>query len=351
MKLPKYTNAYCDRHGKPRYYFRRAGFKSVKLPGIPWSPEFMAAYQDALAGQPAAIGARRVLPGSMHALAISYYSSPEFLAMKANSRQVRRNIIERFCQETDTNGAHNGDKRAALLQREHIVRFMAGRAKHPESANGLRKAIRALMRHAVDIGMRADDPTRDVKAIRVKSDGYHSWSEDEIGQFERHHPIGSRARLALALLLYSGQRRSDVVRMGRQHIKSGILDVRQMKTGRELAIQVHSSLQSIIDATPSGQMTLLVTEFGKPFTAAGFGNWFREQCDMANLHHCSSHGLRKAAARRLAEAGCTEHEIAAITGHASLGEIVRYTKAADQRRLAEAAIEKVERAKRRTVSA
>jgi integrase len=88
-------------------------------------------------------------------------------------------------------------------------------------------------------------------------------------------------------------------------------------------------------------MTFLVTEFVKPFTAAGFGNWFREQCDIANLNHCSAHGLRKAAARRLAEAGCTEHEIAAITGHASLREIVRYTKAADQKRLAAAAMAKV----------
>jgi integrase len=138
--------------------------------------------------------------------------------------------------------------------------------------------------------------------------------------------------------------------MGRQHIRDGTLHVRQIKTSAELAIRVHSDLQSIIAKTTVGQMTFLVTEFGKPFTAAGFGNWFREQCDVANLRHCSAHGLRKAAARRLAEAGCTEHEIAAITGHASLYEITRYTRAADQRRLAEAAIKKVERAKKRTAS-
>src|SRR5262249_58969093 len=82
-------------------------------------------------------------------------------------------------------------------------------------------------------------------------------------------------------------------------------------------------------------------ELGKPFSAAGCGNWFREQCDMANLRHCSGHGLRKAAARRLAEAGCTEHEIAAITGHASLREVARYTKAVDEKKLATAAMDKV----------
>ena len=205
----------------------------------------------------------------------------------------------------------------------------------------LRKVFRAMFAHAVEDGWRKDDPTRDVKAIRVKSDGYHSWTDEEIAQFGKCHPIGSRARLALALLLYTGQRRSDVVRMGRQHIRDGVLHIRQLKTGIELSIPVHADLEAITAESAAGQMTLLTTEFGKPFTAAGFGNWFREQCDMANLHHCSAHGLRKAAARRLAEAGCTEHEIASITGHASLREIARYTKAADQKRLAAAAMQKV----------
>jgi integrase len=111
---------------------------------------------------------------------------------------------------------------------------------------------------------------------------------------------------------------------------------------------MHSEMQSIIAATATGQMTFLTTEFGKPFTAAGFGNWFREQCNAVGLRHCSSHGLRKAAA--LAEVGCSEHEIAAITGHLSLYEVARYTRAADQERLAEAAIEKLEGAKKRTAS-
>ena len=182
-----------------------------------------------------------------------------------------------------------------------------------------------------------------MKALRAKSDGYHSWTDDEIAQFENRHDVGSRPRLALALLLYTGQRRSDVVRMGRQHIdKNGAIRVRQLKTGAELAIPIHATLQAIIAETQlTGRQTFLTTQFGKPFTAAGFGNWFREQCNDAGLPHCSAHGLRKAAARRLAEAGCTAHEIASITGHASLREVQRYTKAADQSRLAVAAMNKV----------
>jgi integrase len=292
------------------------------------------------------IGAARVMPGTIRALAVSYYCSIEFLALKRNSQSVRRNIIDRFCRETDKQGQMNGDKRAATLQREHIVRLMAARAAKPESANGLRKALRALMQHAVEMGLRSDDPTRDVKALRSKSKmGFHRWTEAEIAEFEARHPIGTKPRLALALGLYTGQARQDVVAMGPQHIENEVLNwVRgktEQTTGTELAIPIHPALRAIIDATPSGHLTFLVTEFGRPFVAAGFGNWFREQCDMVNLRHCSFHGLRKAASVRLAEAGCTPHEIAAITGHASLKEIVRYTKTADRKRLARSAMEKV----------
>ena len=205
-------------------------------------------------------------PGTFRALAVSYFNSIGFRSMKPSTQSVYRNAVERLCQE-------HGDKGAATLQREHVITLMAAKAEKPESANLLRKVLRAMMAHAVEIGLRRDDPTRDVRAIRVKSDGFHSWTDDEIAQFEKRHKIGSRPRLALALLLYTGQRRSDVVRMGRQHIdKSGAIHVRQLKTGAELAIPVHAALGAIIAGTPGDHLTFLTTQFGRPFTAAGFGN-------------------------------------------------------------------------------
>src|SRR5262249_55808635 len=236
--------------------------------------------------------------------------------------------------------AEHGDKRAALLQRDHVVRLIAARAATPAMRTHCAARCGALMQHAVEIGLRSDDPTRDVRAISVKSEGYHSWTEAEIAQFEQRHPVGSRARLAFALLLYTGQRRSDVVRMGRQHLSDNAICVRQQKTGREVWIPVHESLAPLVSRA-ANNMTFLLTGRGKPYTAASFGNWFRDQCRAARLHGCSPHGLRKAAARRLAEAGCSTHEIAAITGHASLKEIARYTEAADRKRLAQSAMTKV----------
>src|SRR5262249_15142008 len=133
-----------------------------------------------------------------------------------------------------------------------------------------------------------------------------------------------------------GQRRSDIVRMGPQYIRNGVLSVRQQKTGIDLGIPVHPTLATVIAETPTYHLTFLTNQFDRPFTAGYFVQWV----DKAELPHCSAHGLRKAAARRLAEAGCTAHEIAAITGHASLKEIEHYTKAVDQQKLAASAMEK-----------
>src|SRR5262249_7447145 len=164
----------------------------------------------------------------------SYFASPEFRTLKQSTQRAYRRTIERLCKE-------HGAKRVADLRREHVVRLIAARAEQPGAANGLRMALRVMMRHAIEIGLRADDPTREVRAIRTRTKGHHSWTDDEIAQFERHHPIGTRARLVLALLLYTGQRRGDVIRMGVQHIRNGALHVKKAKTRADLLIPRHTA--------------------------------------------------------------------------------------------------------------
>jgi integrase len=332
-----YVHEYRDRHDKLRRYFRKPGFRRIALPGIPGSDEFMTAYQLALAGQPARIeiGAGRTKPGTVNAAIVGYYTSLAFRSLAPGTQKMRRAILERFRE------AH-GEKRIALLPYEFIARTLG--KKSPFAARNWLKTLRGLLQFAVSEGFRADDPSQGVKLPRVKSDGVHTWTEVEIAQFETRHPNGTRARVALALLLYTAQRRGDVVRMGRQHVRAGAITVRQQKTGATLEIPIHPELRKALDAVSSEHLTYLVTEHGKPFTAAGFGNWFRDRCNEADLSkECSAHGLRKAACRRLAEAGCTAHQIAAISGHASLREVERYTRAADQARLARQAFEKEQR--------
>jgi integrase len=260
----------------------------------------------------------------MRALSISYYASAAFRSMRASTQYERRGTIDRFCRE-------HGDKSAAGLQPKHVRAMVDALLDKPGAAGNLRKALRELMRHAIEIGLRSDNPAREVRLPRSNSEGHHTWTEEEIEQFEKRHPIGTRERLALALLLYTGQRRGDVIRLGHQHVRGGVLSIRQEKTGAELSIPLHPRLAKILAGTPRENLTFIVTKRGRPFGAVPFSTWFRKACDAAGLSsRCCAHGLRKAAARRLAEAGCSTFEVAAITGHASLRELERYTKAAAQ---------------------
>jgi integrase len=328
MKLPKYVQAWLDdRDGRAYYYFRRRGFPRVRLPGLPWSPSFMAAYEAALAGPRTAIGAGRVKPGSVAAVVAEYFDSQQFFGSKsAGTRRMRRGILERF-------RAAYGDRPFALLPPEWIEALLD--SKPPHAARSWLVTLRSVCQFALKRGHLRADPTRDIKQRAIKGDGFHTWTEDEIAQFEAYHPVGSKPRLALALLLYTAQRRSDVVRIGRQHIRDGVLTVKQGKTGATLAIPVHPHLQTVLDATPSEHLTFLVTATGKPYGGNALSAQFRNWCDAAGLpKRCKPHGLRKAACRRLAEVGCSANEIMSISGHATMKELVRYTAAADQARLA-----------------
>ena len=338
-KLP-YVHSYRDRHGKRRNYFRKPGAKRIALPGAPGSDEFMAAYQAALAGVelPAReIGAERTKRGTIADLIVRYYNSSEWEQLEESTRAAYRGVLERLRRE-------HGNKPVARLKRKHIKAMIDARAKTPNAANSLLKRIRSLMKIAITEEMITVNPTADIEFIKIKTDGFYSWTEEDIEKFEQRWPVGTRERLALGLLLYSAQRRSDVVKMGRQHIRDGQIMVRQQKTRTSLWIPLHPELARIIAQTPADNLTFLVTSFCKPFTAPGLGNWFRDACNAAGLPQCSAHGLRKAAARRMAEAGCTPHQIQAVTGHKSLQDVALYTKAAEQKKLAKEAMKLVETA-------
>jgi integrase len=342
MKLPKYVQGWVDREGRSHHYFRRPGYPRVRLPGLPWSPAFMAAHEAAMASGLVPIGAKRNKQGSVAAIVAAYLDSTLHFSSRAKTTQAQwRAMLERFREQY-------GEHPIGSMPQKFVTAILA--KKKPHAARNWLNALRALCRFAVEQGLMTQDPTQGIKMPRPKTDGIHTWSEAEIERFEAHHAIGGKARLAFALLLYTAQRRSDVIRMGRQHIRDGVLTVRQQKTGAELAIPVHTDLRAVLDATPGDHLTFLTTRSGRPFIPTGFSQEFRVWCDAAGLpSHCSAHGLRKAACRRLAEAGCSANEIAAISGHATLREVERYTKAADQRRMARNAMARENAARTTTV--
>ena len=328
-----YVQAFKDRHGKMRHYYRRPGFARLPLPGDPGSTEFMAAYAEAHARAPKP-KERAVQPKSINALIIEYYNSPDWKKLRASTKRAYRGQIDRFREK-------HGNKSALHVQTQHLDAIFDKMNDTPEAAVNLRKRLRRIFRLAVRRGWRQDNPVTETEATRGPRQGFTPWSEDDIAQYEARWPTGTRERLAMALLLHTGQRRSDVVTMGRQHVSAGRISVKQQKTDARLKIRLHPALQREIDAAPPG-MTFLLTQFGKPFTAPGFTNWFRDRARDAGLQGRSPHGLRKAAGRRLAEAGCTPHQIAAILGHASLQMVEVYTKDANQERLADEAMDLLE---------
>lgn len=273
------------------------------------------------------------------------------MRLDERTRYVRRQIIEHCLREpvTPTSEDVFGDVPLDRLTAKAIKVLRDRKQELPAAANGRVKAFRQVFAWALEeevTDLLTFNPARDVKYRAAAGQGFHHWTPDEVEQFEKHFPIGTKARLAMALMLYTGQRRSDIVRFGRQHVRDGWLRFTQFK-GRNhkpttLEIPIVDDLRKIIEASPTGDLSFLVTEFGKPFTSNGFGNRMRTWCDEAGLPECSSHGLRKASAARLAEVGCTPHEIMAITGHTTMKEVERYTKGVRQRNLAQAAMLKFE---------
>ena len=338
-KNPKYTHEFVDHDGKSRFYLRVPGRKRVPLPGLPWSPEFMEARERALNEQwtPEPLGASRTVPGTVNAALVSYYQSGAFTEQLARStQQNRRAILERFRND-------HGDKRIALMHTQALQAIVSGRKPAPQ--RNFTKAMRGFLDHCIALGMIKIDPLIGIKRAKMKkTGGFHTWSEEEIAQYRKRHPSGTKARLALELLLQTGHARSDIVRMGRQHVKGGKLSMRRQKTAVQFDIPLLPDLLTELELHPkSDQLAFLTTEQGRQFTAAGFGNWFRERCDEAGLPQCAAHGLRKAAAVHHALNGATAPELMAWFGWKTIGEAQRYIEEANRVRLAESAGEKVSR--------
>jgi integrase len=336
-KLPPYCECWRDRHGRLRIYFRKAKGQRIPLPVDVASDAFAIAYQAALAGQLEQPSKRpvRAATGTIGALIISYMQSAPYIGLRDTTKAGYASGIE-------TLRVQHGHRTIAGLSRERIVTgILRPYANKPGAALGMLKILRVLIRHAIEIGWLTHDPSLGIK--RPKTNEIRSWTDAEIQTFERKWSIGTKQRLAFALMLYTGQRRSDIHRMTWADLNNGTIRVVQQKTKNKLAIPLHRELVAVLAAADRNHVTIINTEYGQPFTVDGFSQWMRSAITAARLPlECQPHGLRKAAGRRLAEAGCTAHEIMAVLGHKTLSEAERYTRDADQTQLATAAVAKLE---------
>lgn len=351
--LPQYVTVFSDRHGKKRYRYRRAGYAGGYFKGALGTDEFRAEYEafeaSKLEDRPIA---SKHAPGTVGDLVSRYVSVAARLGPSLTTQAKVRRIVDGFRDE-------HGHRYVADFTFEAIdtiisrkrVKVLGG--KRPEggieAARKLRKELMRLFDYAEKIGMRphGSNPVRHSEKVRVaageRSKGYHTWSEAEIAQYRAKHRIGTNARLAMELMLWTGQRRSDAYRLGPADVLDGRFALKQAKTGKALLIKLVDPLEKAIAAVerPEGAKSFLLTSHGKPYTNAGFGNKMREWCDEAGLPHCTAHGLRKAMMRRLAERGLANRTLKSVSGHSGDDEVSLYTEAANQTQLADDAIELV----------
>lgn len=336
MPRKPYLSREKTRHGRYVWYFKRGG-KRVRLPDIYGSPEFNAAYERALTGSTIA-PEEKPKSGSLKWLVGQYKKSAAFAALAPATRRARDNIFSQVLADPK-----NADAEFSKITKAHIVKGVDKRAATPNAANNFLKTMSGLFKWAVDAEKIAINPVSGVSKITVKTDGFHAWTIDQVERYRAFHPIGTRARLAIDLLLFLGLRRGDVMRVGRQHLKDGLISIRTEKTGEWVHLPVFPALQKSIEATPTGTFAFLTTSRGEPFSSpASFGNWFAKQVKEAGLpDECRAHGLRKAGATIAADEGATAHELMAMFGWSRLAMAELYTREADKKRLARAASERL----------
>lgn len=347
-RLPKYVSSFVDNRGKRRYRFRRLG-KSQYFEAHPNSTEGRAEYAAYMAGvEYKRAEPRKIVAGSIDALLALYYESTDYSGnASAVSLSKRRVVLETFRAAHGHRLVRDArfdklDKYVAQVAKGHLDD--KGR-KHggPFAAETARKLIRGLFAYAVKLEWRADNPMDHVEYRPKKTKGFHSWTEAEIDQYRAHWPLGTKQRLALELMLWTGKRRGDAVRMGPQHIVGDSLAGRDGKTGKDWTIPIAAQLQEAISALQGKHLCFVPSDRGRAYSAASFGNAFRKWCNAAGLPQCSAHGLRKAISRRMADLQIGNAGIKSVTLHSRDEEVAIYTAGADQKRLAKASIDRVSR--------
>lgn len=343
--LPANVRPVADRHGKIRYRFRRKGWPSAYLPGVPGSAAFHRAYAEIIErgadGTKPAKAIHKVAAKSLDDLAIQMKAGIKWQKKAAQTRHVQSQIIDRFMDTVSKAGTRYGDRPVSEVTVGWLDRILAGMHETPAAANVLRGVLSSLMRHAIKLGWRKDNPVAETDAY-PEGAGHPDWSEDDIAQFRAHHALGTMARLTMELALNTAARRCNVATLTRDDIKDGRIVVAHAKDNNEASVMMLRSTREALDALPAAPIKHLVTNaYGKPFSVGGLGNRMRKWCNEAGMKDRSLHGLRKAMSRRIAESNGTDAMGQAVTGHKKAETFTHYRAAANRVRLADAAVSNV----------
>jgi integrase len=332
---PPHLQRELTRHGRAVWYVRVGKGPRVRLRAVYGSPEFTVEYEAAVAGEPI----ERTCPanGTMLWLLERYRETTAWLDLSIATRRQRENIFKHVMD-----GA--GLEPFKSVSRKHIVAGRDRRKDTPAQARNFLDAMRGLFRWALEADHVKADPTAGVKnPKRKKGPGFPKWTELEVEQYEARWPVGTRQRVWMAVLLYSGLRRGDAVLLGRQHARDGAHTLRTEKSGETITVTlpILPALADVLEAGPTGDLAYICGERGRPLTKEAFGNMFSKAARAAGVQK-SAHGLRKVGATRAAQNGATVAELEAIFGWTGGGMAALYTREADRARLSARAMSKLE---------
>ena len=320
---PPHLHRETTRHGRAVWYVRLDRGRRVRLRGEYGTPEFQAAYKAAIDGKPAS-GAATFKAHSLGWLIERYCESSAWTNLSQATRRRRERVLLAITKTA-------GKTAVSRIDRDAVERGIERRNQY--GARHFLQTMRGLFQWALRAKLADSDPTKELKVILPPTDGHHVWTEDECAAFEARWPRGTREHVAFDVLLYTGLRRGDAVRLGRPHVKNGIATIRTEKTGQVVVIPILPPLQASIEAGPTGELTFIAGKNGRPMAKEFFGNWFREACKEAAVPG-SAHGLRKAGATRAANNGATEAQLEALFGWRGGGMASLYTRQANRAKLA-----------------
>lgn len=328
---PPYLLKERTRHGKVVWYVRIGDGPRTRIKGEYGSSEFLKNYSTAISGQPEQAPTPKA--GTLESLVSGYMRSRQWEALSQATRSQRGNILKGVLQAA-------GKARYRDIDRAAIV---DGRDRRtPSQGRHFLDTMRGMFKWAVETGRLDSDPAAGIKyPAQPKTSGFPAWTEDDVARYHAKWPVGTRERVWIDMLLYTGLRRGDVVKAGPRSVKHGVLVLITEKTGTEVTIPILPILQTTLDAGPTGE-TFVISSTGQPFSKESFGNAFREACEAAGVKK-RAHGVRKIAATTAANNGATVAQLEAIFGWTGGRMASLYTASADRRRLAREAIEKLKR--------
>jgi integrase len=330
---PPRLHRQITRHGRTVWYVRRGHGKRIRIRAEFGTSEWEAEYHAALEGAPLQVTGKKSAAGTLRWLWDRYRETTAWSELALGTRRKRENIMIHVL-------AQSGDVPAAKIERKHIVQGRDRRRDTPAQARHFLDAMRGMFCWA-DAEHVKKNPTDGVKRPAMpKGGGYAPWTEEDVDRYEAKWPVGTKERVWLAVLLFTGFRIGDAVLLGRQHVREGVATILTEKTKIKVSIPILPDLQVVLDVGPTSDLAFICGERGQPLTKNTFSTYFRTAADAAGVAK-SAHGVRKAGAIRLAHNGATVAELDAIFGWQGGGMAALYIKEADRTRLAKGAMSKL----------